>query len=97
MDENVNSQDDLVVTMKAKPRTSLAKRGIERAYTALTTGGTEVSRIRVRGKDVNRMSVTIDSFNGKKTDEITVKLHENGIVDSYSLFSKMAELLGGTA
>lgn len=96
MDEDINSQDDLLITMKAKPRKSLAKRGIEKVYTALTTGGTEVSRIRVRGKDINKMNVTIDSLNGKKVDEVTVKLHENGIVDSYSFFSKIEELLGVT-
>ena len=82
--------------MKAKPRQSLAKRGIEKVFTALTTGGTEISRIRVRGKDINKMSVTIDSLNGKKVDEVTVNLQENGIVDSYSLFSKIEELLGVT-
>lgn len=96
MDEDINSQDDLVITMKAKPRQSLAKRGIEKVFTALTTGGTEISRIRVRGKDINKMSVTIDSLNGKKVDEVTVNLQENGIVDSYSLFSKIEELLGVT-
>lgn len=96
MDEDINSQDDLVITMKAKPRQSLARKGIEKAFTALTTGGTEISRIRVRGKDINKMSVTIDSLNGKKVDEVTVNLHENGIVDSYSLFSKIEELLGVT-
>ena len=96
MDEDINSQDDLVITMKAKPRQSLARKGIEKAFTALTTGGTEISRIRVRGKDINKMSVTIDSLNGKKVDEVTVNLHENGIVDSYSLFSKIEEILGVT-
>ena len=54
------------------------------------------SRIRVRGKDINKMDVTIDSLNGKKMDEVTVKLQENGIVDSYSLFVKIEELLGVT-
>lgn len=53
-----------------------------------------MGRIRVRGKDLNKMSVTIDSLNGKKTDEVTVNLLESGIVDSYSLFVKIEELLG---
>lgn len=96
MDDDINSQDDLVIMMKAKPRQSLAKRGIEKVFTTLTTEGTEISRIRVRGKDINKMSVTIDSLDGKKVDEVTVNLQENGIVDSYSLFSKIEELLGVT-
>lgn len=96
MDEDINSQDDLIITMKAKPRKSLVRRGIERAYTSLTTGGTEIRRIRVRGKDINKMNVIIDSLNGKKVDEVTVNLQETGIVDSDSLFAKIEELLGVT-
>lgn len=42
------------------------------------------------------MSVTIDSLDGKKVDEVTVNLQENGIVDLYSFFSKIEELLGVT-
>ena len=89
-------QDDVIITVKAQPRQSLTKRILENAYNALTSGGTELERIRVRGKDVNNMNVTIDSLNGKKVDEITVNLLETGIVDSYSLFAKIEELLGVT-
>lgn len=94
MDDDVSSQDDLVITIKAKPRQSLTRRTIEKAFNTITSGGTEMGRIRVRGKDLNKMNVTIDSLNGKKVDEITVNLLENGIVDSYSLFAKIEELLG---
>lgn len=94
MDDDVSSQDDLVITIKAKPRQSLARRTIEKVFNVITSGGTEMGRIRVRGKDLNKMSVTIDSLNGKKTDEVTVNLLESGIVDSYSLFAKIEELLG---
>ena len=52
------------------------------------------NRIRIRGRDDNKMSILLDSMNGKKVDEITVDLKENGIVDSYSIFSKLEELLG---
>lgn len=93
MDIDANSQEDIVITMKAKPRQSLNQNVFEKAYISLLTGGTEITRIRIRGKDINQMNVTIDSLNGKKVDMITVKLLENGIVDSSSLFNKMEELL----
>jgi hypothetical protein len=96
MEADASSQDDLIITMKAQPRKSLAKRTIENTFNAITSGGTEMGRIRVRGKDINKMSVTIDSLNGKKVDEVTVDLLESGIVDSYSLFAKIEELLGVT-
>lgn len=94
MEDDTNAQEDLIITVKAKPRQSLAKRTIENVYNKITTDGTEIGRVRIRGKDANKMSVTIDSLNGKKVDEITVDLLENGVVDSYSLFSKIEELLG---
>ena len=46
---------------------------------------------------VNKMSVTIDSLNGKKVDEITVNLLENGVVDTYSILSRLEEILGVSA
>lgn len=96
MEADASSQDNLIITMKAQPRKSLAKRTIENAFNAITSGGTEMGRIRVRGKDINKMNVTIDSLNGKKVDEVTVDLLDNGVVDSYSLFAKIEELLGVT-
>ena len=96
MDMDANSQESLTICIKAKPRTSLAKRSIEGVFRSITTGGTEVNRIRIRGKDVNKMNITLDSLNGKKVDEISVVLTENGVVDSYSIFSKLEELLGVT-
>lgn len=88
MDDDASSQDDLIITVKVKPRHSLTKRTIENAFNAITSGGTEMGRICVRGKDLNKMSVTIDSLNGKKVAEVTVNLLESGVADSYSLFAR---------
>lgn len=96
MDLDANAQEDVILSVKAKPRQTLASSIIEKTYNALTSGGTEITRVRIRGKDFNKTSVTIDSLNGKKTDAVTVELSENGIVDSYSFFSKIEELLGIT-
>lgn len=96
MDDDINSQEDLIIWTKAKPRKSLTKRTVEKVFTKLTSSGSEISRIRVRGKDINKMNVTIDSLNGKKVDEVIVNLQENGIVDSDSMFSQFEKLLGVT-
>lgn len=96
MDDDINFQEDLIILTKAKPRKSLARRTVENVFTKLTSGGTEINRIRVRGKDINKMNVTIDSLNGKKVDEVTVNLQKNGIVDSDSMFSQFEKLLGVT-
>ncbi len=65
MDVDANSQDDLVMTLKSKPRQSLPKRALKQTFLSLTTEGSQVSRIRLYGKDINKMSVIIDSLKGK--------------------------------
>ena len=96
MDIDDNSQEDLVMTIKAKPRQTIGKRAIKQTFLSLATEGTVVKRIRLFGKDINKMSVMIDSLNGKKLDEVTVNLTDKGIVDSVSIFSKIEEVLGIT-
>ena len=96
MDIDANSQDDLLMTLKAKPRQSLPKLAIRQAFLSLTTEGAEVNRIRLYGKDINKMNVVIDSLGGKRIEEVTVDLTPNGVVDSYSIFSKIEEILGVT-
>lgn len=96
MDVDANSQDDLVMTLKSKPRQSLPKRALKQTFLSLTTEGSQVSRIRLYGKDINKMSVMIDSLKGKRVEEVTVDLTPNGVVDSYSIFAKIEEVMGVT-
>lgn len=96
MDVDANSQDDLLMTLKSKPRQSLPKRALRQAFQSLTTEGSEINRIRLYGKDVNRMNVIIDSLGGKRVEEVTVDLTQNGVVDSHSIFAKIEEVLGVT-
>lgn len=96
MDVDANSQDDLLMTLKSKPRQSLPKRALRQAFQSLTTEGSEISRIRLYGKDINKMNVMIDSLGGKRVEEVTVDLTPNGVVDSYSIFAKIEEVLGVT-
>ena len=96
MDIDASSQDDLIMTLKSKPRQSLPKRAIQATFRNLSTEGTVVSRIRLYGKDINRMSVMIDSLHQKKVEEVIVDLLPNGVVDTYSIFAKIEEVLGVT-
>lgn len=96
MDVDVNSQDDLLMTLKSKPRRSLPKRALKQAFLALSTEGSEINRIRLYCKDINKMNVMIDSLGGKRIEEVTVDLTPNGVVDSYSIFAKIEEILGDT-
>ena len=96
MEVDASSQDDLVMTLKTKPRQSLSKRAIQETFRKLSTEGTVVNRIRLYGKDINRMNIMIDSLYRKKVEEVSVDLLPNGVVDSYSIFAKIEEVLGVT-
>lgn len=96
MDNDANSRDDVVMTLKSQPRQGLSKHILKKVFHSLATEGSTVSRIRLYGRDVNKMSVMIDSMLGKKVEEVTVELTSNGIVDSFSIFSKIEEVMGIT-
>ena len=93
VDTDDQTQNDLTITIKAKPRQSLKKRTVRALYERVMTAGAEVKRVRIRGKDAEKMSIVIDSLNGKKVLETTVDLLDSGIVDSTSILKKMEDLL----
>lgn len=90
---DASTREEIIMTIKSKPKQTIAKRAIKDAFLAITTEGTKVRRIRLRGRDYNNMSVIIDSLNAKKKDEVMVELQANGIVNSSSIFQKMEEAL----
>ena len=90
---DANTREDIVMTIKSKPKQTFSKRALKAAFLAMTTEGTQVRRIRLRGRDYNNMSIVIDSLNAKKKDEVIVELTESGIVNSSSIFQKMEEAL----
>lgn len=96
MDIDANSQEEIIMTLKSRPRQSLPKRAIRQTFLSLATEGSSVKRIRLYGKDINKMNIVIDSLKGKRVDEVIVNLTSNGVVDSYSLFAKVEEVLGVT-
>ena len=90
---DASTREEVVMTVKSKPKQSIAKRAAREAYFRVVTEGTKVRRIRLRGRDYNNMSVIIDSLNAKKKDEVFVELMPNGIVNTSSIFQKMEEAL----
>ena len=96
MELDASSQNDLVMTLKTVPRQSLPKRAVQGLFRRISTEGTVVNRIRLYGKDINGMNTMIDSLHQKKVDEVSVNLLQNGVVDTYSIFAKIEEILGVT-
>jgi len=96
MDLDDNSQDDIVMQVKAKRNHSLSKQSIQKAFNKLVSSESKLNRMRIYAKDYQNMNIVLDSVNAKKKQEITVKLKDDGTVDSYSIFSKMEEILGVT-
>ncbi len=82
--------------VKAKRSRSLSKQSIQKAFNKLFSSKSKLNRIRIFAKDDQNMNVVLDSLNAKKRQEIIVDLKDNGIVDSYSIFSKMEDILGVT-
>lgn len=94
MPTDTNMQDELVISVKAKRKESLAKRSVKQAFQSVFSEGTRIKRIRLYAKDIEKLDVVLDSLGEKKVDEITVELNENGTVNTYSIFSKIEELMG---
>ena len=88
------AEKEVSIIIKAKRRESLIKESLKSMYYKCISEEDKISRIRLKGKDIDKFDVLIDSMDNKRTKEITVDLKENGIVDSYSIFAKMEELLG---
>lgn len=93
LDVDASVREDVVMTVKSVPKQSLPKKKLKELYMAITTSGTKVRRIRVRAKDINNMSVLLDTLSLKKKDEIVVDLLPNGIVNSSTIFQKMEEAI----
>lgn len=87
-------QDIYEMRIKALKGKSLKKAPFERLFNRLASEATTTKRIRLRGKDIDGMSVMIDSLKQKKIEEVEVDLRRDGTVDSYSLFALIDEILG---
>ncbi|MDG4655551.1 hypothetical protein P6P90_04775 [Ectobacillus antri] len=87
-------KDDVVLTLKAKRGESLLKRNMQSLYESLAGENTVTTRVRIYGTDKNNKGIKLDSEYMKKTEFVTAKLNENGIVDSQDMLTKMLDMLG---
>lgn len=88
-------RDEVVVTVKAERGESLLKRNLKGIYNSLRTEGSEVTRIRIHGKDDNKTNILLDSNIIKRTEYVDATLNEErGTVDAYSFFVKLEEMYG---
>lgn len=91
-----DTQDNVVMQIKARRKRHLSKETIQNLYNRMSAEEIKVNRIRIYGRDEQGLNILLDSLNAKKKEEITVNLTDRGIVDSFSMFSKMEELMGVT-
>lgn len=88
-------KDAIKVSCTVKRGESLKKRTIKNLYNSMLSEGSEISRVRIYGKDENNINILLDSDVIKKVEHIDTVLNEHkGIVDSYSFFSKVEEIFG---
>lgn len=92
-DECTEMRDELVLSIKSKPREGILKRLLNKMFNSISVEGERITRIRLYAKDCNNISTIIDSKYCKKTTTIRVELAPNGTVESMSIFEKMEELL----
>jgi hypothetical protein len=94
MEPDDSIREDIVVTVKAKERGTLLKNSLRNLYNSFTSHGSKVNRIRLYTKDLGNKDMIVDTDSIKKIKEINVKLKDDGVVDTKSIFSKMEEMIG---
>lgn len=92
--EDLSMKEDIIITAKAKPQESLAKRTGAYIFNQLTAEGSNVSRIRIYGSDQEGKAITLDSLRIKKLEYINTVLDNDGTVNTSSIFGKMMFILG---
>lgn len=88
-----NTQEEVIVTVKAERKKTLAIENIKNIFNKIGTKGQVTKRIRVNGRDSDNINVLLDSLNQSKFEQIYVELDEKGVVDSTSYFEKVSEII----
>lgn len=88
-----NTQEEVIVTVKAERKKTLAIENIKKIFNKIGTNGQVTKRIRVKGRDSDNINVLLDSLNQNKFEQIYVELDEKGVVDSTSFFEKVSEII----
>ena len=92
-EEDKSMKEDVLMTMKAKPKESMFKRTFKNMFNSITSTESKVTRIRLYGHDSSNNPLKIDSQPFKKVDYVTADLDANGTVNTDSIFEKMFEVL----
>lgn len=87
------SQDEVIITVKAKRKKSLPPKQIIDRFKKIGLQGEKTKRIRVRGRDEDNITVLLDTLNQCKVEQINVELNDDGTVNSNSFFERINELL----
>ena len=95
MEIDNNTREEVSITVKAERKKSLSKSNIRNTFLEFASGGSSVTRMRLKCKDTDEISIVLDTFNMKKKDEITVALNDYGVVDTEDMFEKMKEIIVG--
>lgn len=94
MDTDETVQEEVVISVRAKRQKSLSSIISNLFHLSNPTNSDNVKRIRLHCKDDNNTNIVLDTLAGKKAGSIEVELDENsGIVNSFSIFGGMEELL----
>lgn len=92
--EDLSMKEEVVITVKAKPKESLAKRTGTYIFNQITAEDSKVSRIRIYGKDQAGKNIMLDSLLIKKMEYINTALDNDGTVNTASIMGHMMVILG---
>jgi len=89
-----NMQEEVMLTIKAKPRKSIKEKTMEIAHNFLGGTSEHIKRIKVVGVDDNKNPVTLNTTAAQQDKYVKVNLdEETKIVDSDDMLQKMREIL----
>ena len=86
-----NLRRDIMISMKSKKNMSLGKHNFKNLYNKVIGSSSEITKIRIYGKNDDKKDVLLDSTIMKRADYVNAELDSKGIVISSSIFSEMEE------
>lgn len=92
--DDVSMKQNVIIKCTVEKGKTLEKNLYKKIRNAIHSEGERVKRIRIFGKDENKSNILIDSELIKKIENVNAELNQtNGLVESFSLFEKMEEVL----
>lgn len=88
-------RDELILNISPVRGKPIEKSLITQALSKLNGNTNAIKRIRIRIKDEDGINTVVDTIHGKRKNEVTVELRENGTVNSDSMFGALEEAFTG--